>query len=512
MPSKCKLTFQAKVFLGFIFCLLQAQSLVLAKSPSSIHEINQIVIIYAENRSFDHLYGLFPGANGIFKDANGREKNLSEYLQKDRDGLTTLSNLPQVWNAAGRASEKSLSFVSKLPNQPFQLDASPGSLPVTFDLSDKTPDLVHRFYNNQMQINDGKNDQFSAWSDAGGLAMGYYNGESLKMWQIAREYTLADNFFMGSFGGSFLNHFWLVCACTPIWQDAPKSIRILEKDNKLITSPTSPKSAKDGPPIYLGDNSVTTDGFVVNTLQPPFQPSGVPSNENGDHRLAAASASVLPPQTQRTIGDALNEKSVSWTWYAGGYNEATADRSKVYKKDGINYQAHHQPFNYFSHFDPTTKEGQNNRTEHLKDLKDFEKAIHSGNLPSVSFYKPQGNLNQHPGYGDILSGDEHIAHITHELMKSPQWKHMLIIVTYDENGGFWDHVAPPKIDRWGPGSRIPTIIISPFAKKGFVDHTLYDTTSILKLITKRFDLEPLTGVRKEVGSFENSLNFENASN
>ena len=80
------------------------------------------------------------------------------------------------------------------------------------------------------------------------------------------------------------------------------------------------------------------------------------------------------------------------------------------------------------------------------------------------------------------------------LQQSPQWAHMLVLITYDENGGFWDHVAPPKADRWGPGSRIPAIIVSPFAKKGFVDHTLYDTTSILRFITKRFDLPVLAGL------------------
>jgi phospholipase C len=86
---------------------------------------------------------------------------------------------------------------------------------------------------------------------------------------------------------------------------------------------------------------------------------------------------------------------------------------------------------------------------------------------------------------------------------------MLVIVTYDENGGYWDHVAPPTGpgwgDRWGPGTRIPTIIVSPFAKRGYVDHTSYDTTSILKLITKRFGLEPLPGVRRNPGDLTNAL-------
>ena len=115
-------------------------------------------------------------------------------------------------------------------------------------------------------------------------------------------------------------------------------------------------------------------------------------------------------------------------------------------------------------------------------------------MPQVTFYKPQGNLNEHPGYADVLSGDEHIADVVAHLEKSPQWPHMLVVITYDENGGFWDHVAPPKGDRWGPGTRIPTLIVSPFAKRGFVDHTLYDTTSILRFITRRFGLPELAGI------------------
>jgi acid phosphatase len=125
---------------------------------------------------------------------------------------------------------------------------------------------------------------------------------------------------------------------------------------------------------------------------------------------------------------------------------------------------------------------------------EFIKAIDAGGLPQVTFYKPQGNLNEHAGYADVLDGDQHIADVVAHLEKSPQWAHMLVVITYDENGGFWDHVAPPKADRWGPGSRIPAFIVSPFAKKGVVDHTQYDTTSILRLITKRFGLPVLPGL------------------
>jgi acid phosphatase len=154
-----------------------------------------------------------------------------------------------------------------------------------------------------------------------------------------------------------------------------------------------------------------------------------------------------------------------------------------------NFQAHHQPFNYFANFAP----GQPGRAN-LKDYADLTAAAQAGTLPSVAFYKPQGNLNQHPGYTDVARGDEHLAELIATLQSSPQWKNMAILVTYDENGGFWDHVSPPKGDRWGPGTRIPAIIISPYARRGYVDSTRYDTTSIMQFITRRFGLEPLASV------------------
>ena len=142
--------------------------------------------------------------------------------------------------------------------------------------------------------------------------------------------------------------------------------------------------------------------------------------------------------------------------------------------------------------------GSAERAKHLKDGglagSAFIQAIDAGTLEQVVFYKPQGNLNEHAGYADVLSGDAHIGDVIAHLRNSSQWKSMVVIVTYDENGGFWDHVAPPKGDRWGPGSRIPPIIVSGFAKKHFVDHTEYDTTSILRLITRRFGLPILLQV------------------
>jgi phospholipase C len=249
-------------------------------------------------------------------------------------------------------------------------------------------------------------------------------------------------------------------------------------------------------------------------MQPPYQPSGVPPEPGGSIDLAdpngtPARGVPLPPQTEKTIGDTLSAKNVTWAWYAGAWNAALNDgrrppdepRKIIYTRgDGSPYFVpHHQPFNYFAQFAP----GTHDRSTHLKDGDDFLRDLREGTLPQVSFYKPAGRFTEHPAFSDVVTGDLHITELLRRLRQSPQWNEMAVIVTYDENGGFWDHVPPPSGDgwgdRWGPGTRIPTIIVSPYAKRDFIDRTTYDTTSIIKFITRRFGLEPLPGVRPNAG-------------
>jgi phospholipase C len=466
-------------------CALQA-----SKAPTGLDRIETVVVLYGENRSFDNLYGLFPGANGI---AQATAEN--GLVQRDRDG-SVLPSLPPVWQKGNKPDPL---YPTALPNAPFRIDAAPINLPLTVI----TRDLTHRFYQNQMQINGGRNDMFAAWTDAGALTMGYYDGSALPLWRIAREYTLADNFYMAAFGGSYMNHMWLACACTPQFPDAPTKMRAqVDADGKLKLKPDSPANAAKGPPLFL-DGALTPDGYTVNTIQPSYQPSDAPPLKGGDPALADPAQNPLPPQTMKTIGDTLSDKNISWKWYAGGFNAALKDRKQIYGGE-VNFQPHHQPFNYFLRFAPGTKD----RALHLQDETDMLADIKSGKLPQVTFYKPAGNVNEHPGYANVMQGDMHLADIVAKLQASPQWQHMAIIITYDENGGFWDHAAPPKGDRWGPGTRIPAIIISPHAKKGYVDHTVYDTTSILQFLTRRFKLEPLPGVRTQLGDLSNAFEFE----
>jgi acid phosphatase len=474
--------------------------------------IKNVVVIYLENRSFNNLFANFPGTANPLSAAPA-----AACQQRDRDG-SVLPVLPKVWGGmvpntqdiGGKKYVLKEDDIKNLPNGPFKLVDTEGK-PLPEGVI--TRDLWHLFYQNQMQINGGKNDGFAAWGNTGGMVMGHYGetSKNLGLWKIAEQYTLCDNFFMAAFGGSYLNHQFLITGRVPEYFNAKdtaakKKIAVLDDGPtgvRLSTAPDSPKSALDGHPHFVNNGAITPDGYAVNTMAPPYQPSYIRPAYDGDPLHAdPKDASTLPPQTYDTIGDLLSRKSVSWAWYGGAWQAALDARGGGEKP---NFQYHHQPFNYFQQFAPGTKA----REEHLRDggLGDspisnkFLADVVAGKLPAVSFYKPQGNLNLHAGYSDVESGDAHITNVVEHLRKSPQFKNMLVVITFDENGGWWDHVAPPKGDRWGPGSRIPAIVISPFAKKGHVDHSFYDTTSIMRFITRLHDLPLLEGLKTRNAAF-----------
>ena len=396
-----------------------------------LERIKHIVVIYMENHSFDNLYGEFPGANGLSNDAG-------HVTQNDLSG-NPFATLPTPPGGA---------FPSNLPNAPFNIEQY-------VPIGSNPPDLVHRYYQEQMQIDGGKMDKYAAVSDAKGLVMGFYHTANLPLESEAAQNTLCDNFFHSAFGGSFLNHIFLISAQAPTFPNAPQSIRTqLDQNGNLV---------KDG--------AVTPDGYVVNTSFSVNQP----------HPSTAPTANLVPNQTFPTIGDRLSEKHISWSWYSGGWNDALAGHA-----DPL-FQFHHQPFIFFANF----ADGTAAKAQHLKDESEFISAARAGKLPSVSFVKPLGEVNEHPGYTNVLSGEQHVVDLLAALRSSPHWKHTAVVLTYDENGGFWDHVSPPVIDKWGPGTRVPALVISPLARHGFVDHHFYDTSSILALIEHRWGLRPL---------------------
>src|SRR6185437_12786047 len=302
-----------------------------AAPPKGLERIQHIIILHLENPSFDNLFGTFPGANGLARAGAAAR-------QVDRAGKPYVT-LPPPTDTHRKPPGPDPRFPADLPNRPFLIDRY-------VPQSAMVPDLVHRYYQEIEQIDGGKMDKFAAVSDAKGLAMGYYDASKMRLWDYAKQFTLADNFFHAALGGSFLNHFWTICACTPRYENAPAE----------ITATVGP----DG--RMIKDGQITPDGYAVNTIFSVYQPH--PASITDQARL-------LPAQTLPTIGDRLSAKNITWVWYSGGWNDALAgspDRT---------FQYHHQPFAYFANF----ADGTAAKREHLKDESDLLRDIESGGLP-----------------------------------------------------------------------------------------------------------------------------------
>jgi acid phosphatase len=536
-----------------ITALLGATAMIEPAWAVTMHDFKHIVVIYEENHSFDNLYGLWGSVNG--KPVRGLPAaDLAHITQKRQDNITAYSCLKQLdVNLASPPlpvtcnDNTGAPFSSAFPNTIFRIDdfIAPGDTtcpaPGVFAANGIakgtglpggcTRDMVHRFYNEQYQIHGGKQDRYMTASDASGLAMGYYDTTKLPIYAYlhgagAPNYVIADNFFQAAFGGSFLNHQWLVAAATPVFANAlndasandqhsvvdangmPTSTPLYTSPlgaaalDKALTASCSPPAGRPATPanIVCGD-------YAINTIQPYNQP----------YSPGTAAARRLPPLTNPTIGDRLSGKNIDWAWYSGGWDNANGNTAGPGWTNGAgpacsdpnaslaagfplcpdkNFQFHHQAFNYFANYAPGTQA----RANHLLDEALFIQSAQNGTLKPVSFVKPLGEENEHPGYASEPAGSSHLVDLIKAIVNGPQGNDTLIIVTYDEFGGAWDHVPPPnnaggrpvsRSDVWGPGTRIPALLVAKtFANSG-VDHTGHDTTSILKLIETRFGLAPL---------------------
>lgn len=434
-----------------------------ASNPGPLARIDHFVIIFQENWSFDGLYGLVEGAVGI-----RQAIRTGATLQADKQGRA-LTALPTP---------------STNPPVPDGLAARPYDLARYVSAGEASQDIVHKFYTEQLQIGNGalepgngRNEKFVAWSNNGSLVMSYYDARKLPMGHWAEEFTLADHFFHAAYGGSFLNHQFLIAAEAPVWAQP-------------LPAQTGFVSQWDVKNKRLRDAHLTLDGrHVVNTTFPAQGPR--PRRIPRDQLLNAINdTDPDAPGYTPTIGDRLDEKGISWRWYSGGWDDALHDRLDA------KFQYHHQPFAYFARYAPFDTEGHlrpetTGPAAHLQDESRFLEDVRSGKLPSVSFVKPIGEHNEHPGYANPREGQNHVAELLQTIRESPYWDKTAVIVTYDENGGRWDHVPPPRRDEWGPGTRVPTLILSPLARRHYIDHTPYDTLSILRTLEVRFALKPL---------------------
>jgi phospholipase C len=399
--------------------------------------IEHIVVLFLENRTFDHLFGTYPGVEGL-AGYTGR--------QTDKSGAGYAVLPPPL----GRDGKPDPRFPSDLPNAPFPLQ----KYVAPFDL---TNNPIHRFYHMQRQYGAGADGmpmgKWVAEGTSGGTSMGYFDGyASPVQWKLAEEFVLLDHWFQGIHGGSFANHFYLISGGLARYPDAPAPERAVGV-------------GPDGRVERDGD--VDPDGSVVNNLDPPYPPQ-------------RAGAILREPQTAPTIADRLDAARITWAWYATGWGGG-ADAVK----QGL--VPHHNPFQYVKRI-METAEGR----AHIRDASEFSRALREGGLPAVSFVKPHAKDNAHAVSSTVGAGDRWIAQMVREVMASRYWSRVALVITYDEGGGWFDHVRPPVVDRFGLGTRVPTLIVSPYAKRGFIGRREYDHASVLKLIEWRFGLEPLT--------------------
>lgn len=459
----------------FTLIMLAPPPMLYAQGP--FDKLNHVIILYLENHTVDNLYSMLPGVNGILSPGAQIaqvDKQDQPYATLPAAGISLeyaglgslLANLKDVPDPR---------FPKTLPNQPFLIDDhAPNNQIVA------TP--VHRFYEHILQMNNGKMDKYVAWTDVGGLVMGYYDTTKLPLFPYARQFAFADNFFTAAFGGSWLNHMWLICACTPVWQNAPAD---------LISKPVYDAA---GNLIGVDDNEnqlVSPEGYGINTGIESFYPP---------HSASTPEDHLMPPQDFPTIGDRLTAAGISWYEYNGGWRDALAGQPNqpipLVKMPPLSSHA------YFKPYGPDMP-----GRAHLRDSADFVADIVNGKLASVSIVKPAPDFDEHPGYSVVQTAEQHAVLMINALMLSRYWKDSAIFITYDDFGGWYDHVPPPKIDRWGPGGRVPLLVISPYAKKGFVDHTVYDTTALLKLIETRWNLQALATRDANSANLSNAFDF-----
>jgi acid phosphatase len=506
-----------------------------------LSRIEHIVVIFEENHSFDNLYGSWEGVDGLAAAPRPRTIQVNQQgipftCLKQNDVNLTSPPLPALCSDA-----TGVPFTSHFFNEPFTIDdfIPPTATTCPNGLPNGTPggctkDLVHRFYQERYQLNDGQQNRYVTGSDSIGLTMGVYRTSDLPIYRFLHRdghphYAIGDRFFQSATGGSFLNHQWLIAAATPVWPNAVNDgsandlHSVVDANGMPVNYPfyASPTpalvmdlqltaSCAPGPGRGPTPPGVVCGDYAVNTIQPFVQPFSL-----------SPSAPRLPLQTAPTIGDRLSAANVDWAWYSGGWSNANGDVNGPGWTNGAGpacsdpnalknaaypncpdklFQFHHQPFNFYAAYAPDMPA----RAAHLRDEEEFLQLAHASSevcqLKPVSFIKPVGAENEHPGYASESLGSDHMIELLEAIQSGRCAKDTLVIVTYDEFGGQWDHVTPPgqggapgAHDIWGPGSRIPLLVISPFLRGDFVvDHTQYDTTSILATIERRFGLAPLT--------------------
>ncbi|HKK14263.1 MAG TPA: alkaline phosphatase family protein, partial [Gammaproteobacteria bacterium] len=472
----------------------------LADAHATATPIKHVVVIFQENVSFDHYFATYPHA------AN----------PAGEPPFTPRSGTPSV-NGLTR------NLLTHNPNSanPERLDRSEAL----------TCDQDHHYGDEQRAFDGGLMDKFVEHTNnenctppevsKPNLVMDYYDGNTVTaLWNYAQHFAMSDNAYNTTFGPSTPGALNLVAGQT---------------HGAISTEPATDTYGVVSPDA----NGV---GTVINDPDPTYDDC---SNPDYPH--------VSMVDGNRNIGDLLSARGISWGWFEGGFRPTsrTADGKAVcgarHRNIGGNwmqdYIPHHEPFQYYKstsnphHLPPSSVAAighDGDQANHQYDLKDFWSAVDAGTMPAVSFLKAAGYQDGHAGYSDPLDEQTFLVKTINRLEKSPQWKNTAVIIAYDDSDGWYDHQMGPIVsqssdpmndaltngscganagggymDRCGYGPRLPLLVISPWARENYVDHSVTDQASVLRFIEDNWQVGRIGdgSFDARAGTLDNMLDF-----
>ncbi|MBZ5553427.1 MAG: alkaline phosphatase family protein [Acidobacteriia bacterium] len=454
--------------------------------PRTTTPIKHVIVIFQENVSFDHYFATYPMATNP----------VGEPTFKARPGTPSVDGLPAdlLTNNTNSAN-------------PFRLDRSQAA----------TCDQDHGYTDEQKAYHAGLLDKFVEFAGNSGpgcnphQVMGYFDGNTVTaLWNYAQHFAMSDNHFGTVFGPS-----------------SPGALNLV---------------------------SGQTSGADVSNLTTPFGQDSIASAVIGDPqpRFDDCSTREVLGMTGTNVGDLLNTAGVTWGWFQGGFRPSSVVNGTAVcgtahtGSTGLStkdYIPHHEPFQYYvstanpHHLSPSAVDmiGKTDQANHQYDLIDFWSAAHSGHLPAVSFLKARAFQDGHAGYSDPVAEQAFLVDTVNRLQTLREWESTAVVIAYDDSDGWYDHVMPPIVSQsstsldalTGPGScgtaaagslqgrcgygpRLPLLVISPFSKENFVDHSVSDQSSILRFIEDNWGLGRIGGQSfdEKAGSLLNLFDFK----
>jgi phospholipase C len=498
--------------------------------------IKHVIVVVGENHSYDNVFGTWrPPAGeqvrnllseGIVTDGGGcglagARATQRQALDVDSYHVTPLTTgpyltlpRPDTTSAKGQPADvPDARFPAVLPNCPYRITQYV-PYPNAY-----VGDPIHRFYQMWQQVDGGRNDLW-VWTantagfdngavppqpiHQGDLQMGYYSmsaGDAPVLRFLADHYASSDNYHQPVMGGTGANSIVLGTGDPASYQDAagrparPPDNQIENPNPKPGTNNNFTQDGYSGgsysncsdrsqPGVgaisaFLDSHPVFRDGdcapgtyYLLNNYDPGYLADGRPAPLGPDHF-------TVPPQRFPTIADALGSRRISWAYYAEGWNNGNPTPA---------YCGICDPMQYATSIMTNPAQRRN-----LKGYEQFVADVAAGTLPAVSFVKPGGDNDGHPASSTLSRFEGFTADVVRRVLAQPRlFASTAIMVTVDEGGGYYDSGYIEPVSFFGDGTRIPMLVISPYARAGHVDHTYADHVSVLKFIEQNWRLSPLS--------------------